>query len=154
VSAHLSALSPGAGSQDAEGIQVPWVDALCRCQGWEIRSKWLWRRTGHINILEAEAERHLVRDLCRQGVTGRVNVLQDSRVTLLSGAKGRSSANAIRGQLCLSMPYQIGGKLYLGRHDCPSKLMPSDGPSRERDIDPPRCGPAAVVGRLRRRAPA
>ena len=51
-------------------------------------------------------------------------------MAILSGAKGRSSSDALRAQLSFSLPYQLGGNLYLGRHYTPSKLMPSDAPSR------------------------
>ena len=107
-------------------------------------------------MLEAKAERRLTRTLTRQGVRGRVNLLEDSRVTLLSGAKGRPSSTAIRGQLCLSLPYQLGGGLCYGRHYAPSKLMPADYPSRNRDLPPPSgprpawWGHAAATLRLRR----
>ena len=118
------------------GFQAPWSNAVCRSKNWRVLDRWHWKRSGHINVLEAGAERRLVRHLCKRRQTGRINVLEDSRVTILSGAKDRSSARALRGQMCLSVPYQIGGNLYLGRHWCPSKLMPADYPSRDRDLPP------------------
>ena len=120
-----------------DGPQRPWVNAVSRAGGWTVLDEWTWDKGGHINILEMKTERRLIMALCRAGITGRVNCLQDSRVTILSGAKGRSSSRAVRAQLCLSMPYHIGGNLYVGRHYVPSKLMTADDPSRGVMLRPP-----------------
>ena len=137
------------------GFQTPWSNGASRGPGWSTLMQWTWQRESHINILEAAAERRLVRHLCREKVVGRVNVLEDSRVTILSGAKGRSSSRALKAQLGLSMPYQVGGGLYLGRHYTPSALMTADAPSRNRELPapsadlPPWMGPDGEVEVLR-----
>ena len=119
------------------GFHQPWVNAVSRGAPWRVFHQWRWRREGHINILEQGAERKLAKSLCRSGIEGRVNLLEDSRVTILSNSKGRSSSRAIRAQLGLTLPYAVGGNLYIGRHYTPSALMPADHPSRNRELPPP-----------------
>ena len=121
---------------DPPAFQTPWSNGVSRGGPWRVLAEWTWARPSHINIQEAGAERRLIRSLCHQGFRGRFNLLEDSRVTILSGAKGRSSSRALRYQLGLSLPYQLGGNLYPGRHYTPSKLMPADHPSRGRSLPP------------------
>ena len=83
-----------------KGYQTPWTNSLARSAPWEVLDQWRWKRGGHINVLEAGAERRLLRHLSRKGLRGRFVLLEDSRVTLLGGAKGRTSSRALRGQMC------------------------------------------------------
>ena len=91
--------APVESSQPSKGFQTPWSNSLSRSASWDILDQWTWTKGGHINILEAGAERRLFRWLSRQNLHGRFNLFEDCRVTLLGGAKGRTSSRALRGQM-------------------------------------------------------
>ena len=61
----------------------------------------------------------------------------DSRVTIGAAAKGRSSSKAISRILQTTTPYIIGANLYPGLLHIGSKHNRADGPTRDREIDPP-----------------
>ena len=60
-----------------------------------------------------------------------MNMLLDSRVTIGSQAKGRSSSRKLRRGLRGDLPYVLGGNLYLGFHFAASRLNPADDPTRD-----------------------
>ena len=65
------------------------------------------------------------------------SIAVDSNVTLSSVAKGRSSSHGLRPILRRIAALQIGGSLYPSLHFSPTRLNPSDPPSRGRPLDEP-----------------
>ena len=61
---------------------------------------------------------------------GRIVGLADSRVTLCSRLKGRSSYRAIRASLLRLAPEVLAGGVYPAYLFTPSRLDPSDDPTR------------------------
>eukprot|EP00959_Pyramimonas_sp_CCMP1952_P024714 518767-Pyramimonas_sp.AAC.1 len=74
---------------------------------WEELRRWAWRSPGHINILESNVVVNLLEGLIRNGGDRRFAALIDSRVTLCSQAKGRSSSRALNRPLEKSCALQI-----------------------------------------------
>ena len=87
------------------GFEQPFVNQLCRAAPWRRLRRWPWKREGHTNLLEMRTERELAKHLCKRGIRGRVSVIQDSRVTIQAGGKGRSSSVAIRRKLLKAVSY-------------------------------------------------
>ena len=75
-----------------------------------------------------------VKQRARRQESGRCALLVDSRVTLCSGAKGRSPSEALGRRWRLTLPWLIGGKLYIGFFFVPTRKNPSDAPSRFRSL--------------------
>ena len=121
------------------------VQSLLRGMTWQTQRIMRWKRSAHINLLEGASERLLLKDLSRRRMSGRLNVVEDSRVTILSGAKGRSSSDGVRCQLSLSLPWHLSGGFFVGRHYGPTRLMPADHPTRGRPVPPPQCAPPPWV---------
>ena len=68
----------------------------------------------------------------------RVYGLQDSRVNLGAGAKGRSPSQSLNRLLCRSGPVIWGRGLYPRSDHVPTRSMRADDPSRERPVRPRR----------------
>eukprot|EP00439_Symbiodinium_sp_Y106_P057394 s126_g8.t1 len=105
-------------------------DVLCSHQWFETRV-WAWPRRNHINVLESEAALQVYRDLCRAGGDLRFNAITDSSVTLGSHSKGRSSALLLGPSLRKAGAILVAGGLYPASHFSPTRLNPSDDPTRD-----------------------
>ena len=111
-----------------------WGSELVRGIGFETKLAYTFRRRGsHINICEHRARRSSLRQLRRDPANhGKREVVGlDSRVTLGSAAKGRSSAKAINHELRKSMPYLVGPEIQEGDFWVGSTANPADGSSRD-----------------------
>ena len=91
----------------------------------------------HINCLESRTVKTLVKLAVRQHPNSRVATLIDSRVTLGAGAKGRSSSGALNRIQQGSLPYVLGGGLYIGGLYAPTDRHRADDPTRYRAVRPP-----------------
>ena len=117
-----------------KGWERPWVDALADHLPWQLERRWRWREPSHINLLEQRVVGAVAKRLLQQRQRGRFSLLVDSRVTLCSGAKGRSPSAALGRLWRRTLPYMLGGQLYFGFLFVPSRKNPSDPPSRERPV--------------------
>ena len=120
-----------------ERLPVPEVsphwDAVER---WEEVARWTWKRTRHINVLEANvAATAAARAAQRRGIKGkRVLIMTDSQATLGTMAKGRSSALGMKREArkvaAISLAYGIKFYWrYIRTH-----RNPADGPSRGKPL--------------------
>ena len=93
------------------------------------------RRGAHINVCEHRARRSWLRKLVRdpQNHGTRQLLGLDSRVTVGSAAKGRSSAKAINHECRKTMPLLIAVEIQEGIFWLRSASNPADGPSRGQD---------------------
>lgn len=72
----------------------------------------------------------LVTRLARQGISGRIAVLVDSNVVCCAASKGRSSAKSLLRILCRISAICVLCGIYLVFGYVPSRLNPSDDPTR------------------------
>ena len=116
------------------GFDKPWVNVLADHAPWKVDRKWRWRQPSHINLLEQRTVHALVKEQLHRRRRGRLLVLVDSRVTLCSGAKGRSPSLALGSLWRRTLPWLLGGRLLLGMFFVPSRKNPI-GPSLQRTTD-------------------
>ena len=113
-----------------DGFEAPLVNELALRARWEVGGVWRWRgQLTHINILELSSVFQVARKAARQGLK-RFSLLIDSFVALRSVAKGRSGSRALAPLLRKIMALAVAYDIYLSGHFCPTRLNPSDDPSR------------------------
>ncbi|CAE8601543.1 unnamed protein product [Polarella glacialis] len=94
----------------------------------------LWR-PGHINILESQARKCLIRRLRPRS---RVVLLQDSKVCLGAGNKGRSSIAALNAVMSVECAWLIGRDITFLSIQSPTWALRADDPSRFVNAKAPR----------------
>ena len=109
---------------------------LSECLPWSVILKHPFKKHGHINIQEARAYKSLLRRVpcCRRFV-----VAQDSQVNLAVEAKGRSSSIALNRVVSQTAVETVGRELYPKAYHTPTWSLRADAPSRNRQIERPRC---------------
>ena len=127
-----------------------WVSDLCNSLPFREKFRYRFKRSGHINVNEARVYKSWLKSQAKNEPRSRFVGLLDSRVTIGASAKGRSSSFAISRVLQGSLGYIIGSKLYPGCIHCSSQDNRSDGPSRDRDIEPPSKQPPRWLSDLSR----
>ena len=114
-----------------------WISELCTSLPFREVFRYKFKRPGHININESRTFKSLIKALAKSHPCIRFPALLDSRVTIGAAAKGRSSSPGITRVLQGCLAYTVGSCLYPGLLHCSSADNRSDGPSRDRDIEPP-----------------
>ena len=114
-----------------------WIGELCDSLPFQECFRYKFRKSGHINVNEARTYKSFIKSVSRSEPNSRIVGLLDSRVTIGAAAKGRSSSAAIGRILKGCVGYIIAGNIYPGLLHCSSKQNRSDGPSRDRAIEPP-----------------
>ncbi len=114
-----------------------WIGELCDSLPFRECFRYRFRKAGHINVNEARTYKSFVKFVSKSEPNSRVIGLLDSRVTIGAAAKGRSSSAALSRILKGCVGYLIAGNIYPGLLHCSSSKNRSDGPSRDRDIEPP-----------------
>ena len=94
----------------------------------------------HINILELSVVVRLVSRLVAQGKSLRVVVLVDSNVVRCAASKGRSSSKALSKALNRLAALSVLGGIYLVLGFAPTRLNPSDDPTRDVALRDPSPG--------------
>lgn len=113
-----------------------WVEEIADSLPFRELMRYKFKKKGHINVLECRVHKTWLKHCARKYPNSRVLALLDSRVTLGSTSKGRSSSKAICRVLQGSLGYILGGGLYPGGlHICSAKNR-SDGPSRNKRVPP------------------
>ena len=107
----------------------------------------------HINVLELQALSKAIRVAARGSCHSRQMFLVDSRVVLGAAAKGRSASRALNSILSRLIPVLLGSDFYPGFDFVPTRLNPSDAPSRRVPLRSPRAFPPswlqdAIEGKL------
>ena len=114
-----------------------WIGELADSLPFKEVLRYRFRKSGHINILEARMFKTFQKYLARRAPDCRSLSLLDSRATMGAVAKGRSSSPALIRVLQGTLPYTLGGGLYNGTLHVYSGQNRSDGPSRGKPVDPP-----------------
>ncbi len=93
-----------------------------------------WSRAGYITLLEQRTYAALLKQRIHRREHGRFNVALDNRVTLLSGATGRSPSQAFGKRWLHMLSFHIAGRLFPGFHFYATRLNVWDGPFRQRKL--------------------
>lgn len=112
------------------GLESPLVNDVLVSAPWKLRSSWRWKGSSHINIYEAATFGRLLKDLAGSSPSTRFSAALDSNVALSAICKGRSAALGLRPTLRRIGATTIAGDLYPALHFAPTRLNPSDPPSR------------------------
>ena len=113
------------------GLENQLINELCVSQQWTLDSVWTFKVQTHINILELSVVVRLVSRLVAQGKSLRVVVLVDSNVVRCAASKGRSSSKALSKALNRLAALSVLGGIYLVLGFAPTRLNPSDDPTRD-----------------------
>eukprot|EP00438_Fugacium_kawagutii_P005971 Skav202222 [mRNA] locus=scaffold2694:32189:41526:+ [translate_table: standard] len=113
-----------------QGLESLLINDLSISLPWEVDAVWDFGRSYHINVLELSVVLRLVSRLARQRVYGRVVVLVDSNVVRCAASKGRSSARSLMKVLRRISALCVVCGLYLVFGFVPTRLNPSDDPTR------------------------
>lgn len=114
-----------------------WIGELCDSLNFCELFRFRFRKSGHININEARTYKSWIKSLAKSHPDSRAVGLLDSRVTIGSAAKGRSSSYSISRIHQGALPYVLGSGLYPGLLHCSSGRSRADGPSRGRPLEAP-----------------
>ena len=101
---------------------------------WKVGRSWRWGQKRHINVLEAEATVSVLRDAALSGGDKRFCIATDSAVAKGALAKGRSSALLLAPFIRRAAAIQAAFGLYPALVYSPSRLNPSDDPTRDRSL--------------------
>ena len=114
-----------------------WISELINSCAFHESFRFKFKKPGHINVNETRTFKSLIKSLAKTDPDTRSVALLDSRVTIGAAAKGRSSSYAISRVLQGTIPYIVGGGLFLGCLHCYSAENRADDPSRDRPVRPP-----------------
>ena len=113
-----------------EGLESLLVNEIAKKAQWKVSSCWQWKGYSHINVLELASLLQVVKAAARRG-GGRTCLLLDSFVALRSTCKGRSGSRALAPLLRKVLAISIAFAVYLSGLFCPTRLNPSDDPTRD-----------------------
>ena len=114
-----------------------WIGELCESLDFKELFRFRFKRPGHINVNETRTYKSWIKSLAKSDPDSRVVGLLDSRVTIGSAAKGRSSSYSISRIHQGGLPYVLGSGLFPGLLHCTSGSNRADGPSRGRALEGP-----------------
>ena len=114
-----------------------WIGELCDSLPFRECFRYKFRKAGHINVNESRTYKSFIKSISKSEPNSRVAAILDSRVTIGAAAKGRSSSAAISRVSKGCVGYQILGNIYPRLLHCSSGKNRSDGPSRDRPVEPP-----------------
>ena len=120
-----------------DGLESVFSNLCASSAPWKEEKSWRWKRSLHINILEASAYARLLYHLASKCPRSRFPVGLDSHVAMSAVIKGRSPSYSLRPVLRRIGATSIAGCLYPACHFFPTRLNPSDHPTRDTTIPPP-----------------
>ena len=140
----LALLHRDLGLPSLEPLVAPhWVTELSEALRFRLAYKWQFRVPRHINTLETTVFKSLCKHCCILLPDSRIPVLLDSKVALGATAHGRSSSPGLSHVLRTTLPYVIGGGLYMCGMYVPTDVHRADDPTRNRSVRPPSRAPPA-----------
>lgn len=119
------------------GYESVVMNDLLVARRWEVERSWRWKRRAHINVYEASTVTSLLNQLIQDEPSTRHNLVVDSRVAQGSLVKGRSSALSLQPVLQKAAACQLAGDIYPAITFGPTRIIPADAPSRDREIEEP-----------------
>eukprot|EP00438_Fugacium_kawagutii_P016043 Skav232582 [mRNA] locus=scaffold932:80382:86688:- [translate_table: standard] len=136
--------------RSGDGLEDPLSNDVALSLRWKTLDAWRWKGQSHINLLETASTLRLMRKKAKEGGDVRFVYLGDSHVSRSSLARGRTSSDALRPFLRQSASLQIAYGLYPAGRFTPTRMMPADCPTRDKEIPPPV--PCSIVERVSRRS--
>ena len=131
-------------------VPDPIVADVANCAPWSVTRNHDFPETQHINLQELSEVLNEVKHasvLCQQAE--RLVNICDSRVTVGAWARGRSSSTLVNGILREATCWRVLARKTLGNVFAKSGDNPSDDPSRDVPLRPPRQAPSWLDPRLR-----
>ena len=119
-----------------EGLESVLSNHFALASEWKEVKSWTWKKKVHINVLEAAAYGRLCYHAAVHHPRSRFPVGMDSNVALSSIIKGRSPSYALRPSLRRIGATTVVGCLYPAHHFFPTRMNPSDHPTRNSIIPP------------------
>ena len=120
--------------QPREGKESCLINDWLVAKAWKLRRAWAWKRKAHINVYETSVVCSLLKEMVAKHPEKKVNILVDSQVALGCINKGRSSAKTLQPVLQRAAALQLAGGLFPGLSYAPTRLIPADHPTRDREI--------------------
>ena len=120
-----------------DGLESVLSNACALSAPWKEEKSWKWKKSPHINILEASAYARLIYYAASKFPRTRFAVGLDSNVAMSAIVKGRSPSYSMRPALRRIGAATIAGCLYPSLHFFPTRLNPSDHPTRDTSIPAP-----------------
>jgi hypothetical protein len=130
-------LDPVVSEQVEVGLEQVWVNQLMGGLSWDVMMSQKCLQGEHINILEVRATVKTMQIRACEVASCRQLYVLDSQVGIGALAKGRSASPSINNELRLAIPWCIGHDHYPGYDYGPSRLNPSDDPSRLKPLRSP-----------------
>ena len=119
---------------EVKGLETQICNDIVISSKWSKESCWTFRKESHINILETASILRLVQrasDVCR---AQRLVCLVDSHVAKGATSKGRTASLGLGSVLRRLNAHCVASSIYLCIPFCPTRLNPSDDPTRDREI--------------------
>ena len=127
------------------GLESWLVNDVAKNAEWRVSASWKWTGFSHINILELASILQVVKKVARLG-GGRFALFVDSFVALRSLAKGRSASKALMPLLRKINALSIAFDCYAAGLFCPTRLNPSDDPTRSVPLRSPCADDPVFLG--------
>ena len=112
------------------GLENLLVNLLALEAPWQTVRKWSFKGASHINIQESVSVLRVAEYASREGKALRTSVLVDSNVVRCAVSKGRTSSKGLMPILAKINAVSLAAGLYLCLPYCPTRLNPSDDPTR------------------------
>ena len=101
---------------------------------WSVRRCWSFRKPSHINIQESVSVLRVTEFLSKKRRSQRSSILVDSNVVRCAVSKGRTSSRGLMPVIAKINAIALGAGLYLCLPFCPTKVNPSDDPTRSTEL--------------------
>ena len=122
---------------EVKGLESQFVNELASSCEWKEESSWTFRKSSHINILEMASLLRLVQKLSDRAKPTRAVALVDSHVTKGASSKGRTASIGLGAVLRRVNAHMIASSIFLCVPFCPTRLNPSDDPTRDKKVRDP-----------------
>ena len=122
---------------NVRGHESQLVNSIALSSSWSTEKAWTFARLSHINILEMNVLAKLADRLVAKGVPLRVSALVDSFVCSAAASKGRSSSVGLSRPLRRFCATSVAAFLFFAVPFVPTRLNPSDDPTRDVPVRSP-----------------
>ena len=122
---------------EVDGKENVLANEVIKSSAWKVNGSWAFKSKSHINLLELAALVELARRVARHFGACRVLAFVDSAVVRGACSKGRSASAGISKLLRRFCSICLASGLYFTTPFCPTRLNPSDDPTRGREVRDP-----------------
>ena len=122
---------------DVKGLENQLVNEIVVSSVWKEEGCWTFRKESHINILEMASLLRLVQKISDRCRALRVVGMVDSHVTKGAASKGRTASLGLGSILRRPNAHMIAASIFMCIPFVPTRLNPSDDPTRDRAVREP-----------------